>query len=232
MLLNLDTSDGHVMWWANALWTDSNTYGDVATPLVEDHKSQAYNELDAGSRILLVVHENGAYVGWKVFTRNNTGTLLSYMQQGDNTLLGSAVVDSDTTALWGGERLVQDSTSLYANHCVFGTCTSGSSGSPDGDRIASNESHPSNNNGGGLGNWHDMNYCCAGSYGSGKICNGQAFRTTSEAQAGWVYSGQNGTFGTDSFAPMTGIQSNSGCTNANWAIGNGVAYDYALFFGQ
>ena len=62
MLFNLDTSDGHVMWWGLHLWTDSNTYGDVQTP-IEDHKSEAFLSLDEGSNILLVVHQNGQYVG-------------------------------------------------------------------------------------------------------------------------------------------------------------------------
>lgn len=234
MLFNLDTSDGHVMWWGNSLWTDSNTYGDVQTPFIEDHKSAAFSSLDEGSNILLVVHQNGQYVGWKRFEKNGSGTLLSYLTQSDNTLLGSSVVDSSISGIWTGERLVRDSTSLYANRCVQtgGACTSGNTGSPDGDRIGSMQGTISDNNGGGLGNWHDMNYCCGISNpGSGKVCNGYAFRTTSEAQAGWVYSGQNGTFGTDTLVPMTGTQSNSGCTS-NWAVANGIDYDYALFFGQ
>ena len=234
MLFNLDTSDGHVMWWGNSLWTDTNTYGDVHTPFLEDHKNDAFSSLDEGSNILLVVHQNGQYVGWKRFIKSGAGTLLNYLTQSDNTLLGSSVLDSSTSGVWSGERLVRDSTSLYANRCVQtgGACTSGSTGSPDGDRIGSMEGTILDNNGGGLGNWHDMNYCCGISNpGSGKVCNGYGFRTTSEAQAGWVYSGQNGTFGTDTLVPMTGTQSNSGCT-ANWAIGNGVDYDYALFFGQ
>jgi len=93
------------------------------------------------------------------------------------------------------------------------------------------QSGPANNDGGGLGNWHDMGYCCGGQSYAGAGCNGSAFRTTSEAQAGWAYSDQNGTFGSDSYGAMTGTENDNGCSNANWAIGNGFDYDYAIFFG-
>ncbi|MCK5688203.1 hypothetical protein KAI87_02980, partial [Myxococcota bacterium] len=174
--------------------------------------------------------------GWKHFQKSNGGTMYGAMQGGDNTLLGSAVVASDTARIWEGERLVRISTELYANHCVQtggGSCTSGSADYPDGDRIASHEAVPSNNNGGGLGNWHDMNCCCSGrDYGSGKICNNASFRTTSEAQAGWCpdyWLGGDGYFGTDTFARATCDQSNSECWESNWASPNHYAYDYAIF---
>ena len=232
LALNLDTSDGHVMWWANPLWTDANVYGDVTSPFSGDYKSADFVSLSAWSELLVVVHEQGVPVGWKSFSRSGVGSLKDYLNRGDNTLLGGAVTGSDTASIWTGERLVRTSTKLYANHCVAsgGGCTSGSTGSPDGDRIGSNEGTPSDNNGGGLGNWHDMNYCCSSagtSYGSGKSCNGQAFRTTSEAQAGW--NGQAGTFGSDTFGPMTGVQSNSVCGNSEWAAPNNHAYDYAVY---
>ena len=232
MLLNLDTSDGHVMWWANELWTNTGTYGNLYPPFEGDHKSSAFTVLDGTTQALLVVHENGAYVGWKSFSKSGTSTLYSYLQGGDNTLLASSVLNSDTGNIWEQERLVRDSSSLYANHCVTtgGGCTSGSTGSPDGDRIGSDEGTPSDNNGGGLGNWHDIHYCCSGQSYAGMSCNGEAFRTTSEAQAGWAYSGQGGTFGSDSYGSITATQSNSGCSNANWAKSSGFDYDYALFF--
>ena len=40
MALNLDTSDGHVMWWGHALWTDANLFGNVATPFASDFKGE------------------------------------------------------------------------------------------------------------------------------------------------------------------------------------------------
>ena len=232
LALNLDTSDGHVMWWGNALWTNATVHGDVAKPFEGDLKSPAYGDLAGAGELLLVVHEQGTVKGWRHFKRPDTKTLLQAMQGGDNTVLGASVVASNTAGVWQHERLVRLSTKLYANHCVAsgGGCVAGASGSPDGDRVGSNEGTPNDNDGGGLGNWHDMGYCCAGqSYGSGKKCNGSAFRTTSEAQAGWAYNNQHGTFGTDSFGKVTGTQNDGGCGNANWAKSSGVNYDYAVY---
>lgn len=232
LALNLDTSDGHVMWWANPLWTNKNVYGTAAKPFASDHKNQAYNVLRKGN-ILLVVHKQGQVVGWKKFIKTAEKSLQEFMTGGDNTLIGGSVDKSDVGGIWANERLVRTSTKLYANHCVTsgGTCVGGAGGSPDGDRIGSHEGTPKDNDGGGLGNWHDMAYCCTGQSYAGKNCNGSAFRTTSEAQAGWAYTSQHGTFGTDSFGKITATQNDSGCGNANWAKGSGVDYDFAIYIG-
>ncbi|MBI4705675.1 MAG: hypothetical protein HY744_31675, partial [Deltaproteobacteria bacterium] len=234
LALNLDTSDGHVMWWDEPLWTNAALYGSVQNALTQDHKSEAWNSLSGATELLLMIHEQGLVRGFKRFTKADGKTMYDVFQSGDNTLLGTGVLGADTAQLWPNERLVRLSNQLHVNHCVQegGACTSGSSGSPDGDRISSNEATPSGNNGGGLGNWHDMHYCCppGKSYGSGKVCNGSAFRTTSEAQAGWSScSGQQGFFGTDTFGPATNTCNDGGCDNANWSQPNGVAYDYALW---
>ncbi len=231
LLLNLDTSDGHVMWWGASEWTNTSTYGTVdSTPFSGDFKSKAYSALTGTSELLLTVHEQGTTLGWKQFTKANGNSLHWFMGQGDNTPLATSVIASDTGGVWDGERLVRTSTTLTANRCIQtgGGCTTNNGGSPDGDRISSPQATPSNNNGGGLGNWHDMNYCCSGTL-AGHTCNGETIRTASEAQAGWTYSGQHGTFGSDSLLPMSGTQTNSSCGHANWASANTVAYDYALF---
>ena len=162
MLLNL--THLMVIILVGQCFVDRYKYGDVATPFGEDHKSQAFMDMSTATEVLLVVHENGSYVGWKSFAKNGSGSLYDYMQGGDNTLLGSSVLNSDVGNVWSGERLVRLSSSLYANHCIQtggGSCTTGSGGSsPDGDRIGSHEGTPNNNDGGGLGNWHDMHYCC------------------------------------------------------------------------
>ncbi len=67
LALNLDTSDGHVMWWGNALWTNTATLGTAANALTQDHKSEAYNSLTGATEILVVVHTEGAPVGYKRF---------------------------------------------------------------------------------------------------------------------------------------------------------------------
>ncbi len=220
------------MWWANSTWTDGTAHGSAETALTEDHVSVGWSSYAGATELLLAVHEEGSTVGWKSFKKSTNDTMRGHVMGGDNVLLGSSVNNSDTAGIWDGEGLVRLSTKLYANHCVAtgGGCTSGSGGSPDGDRIGSHEATPANNKGGGLGNWHDMNYCCNGDYGSGKTCNGSAFRTASEAQSGWASCyGGNGHFGSDTFASSTNTCSNGGCGNANWSQTNGLEYDYALF---
>jgi hypothetical protein len=145
------------------------------------------------------------------------------------------VLGSSIAGLAANERVVRLSTQLYANHCVAtgGSCTSGSAGSPDGDRIGSHEAIPSDNVGGGLGNWHDMRYCCAGQTYAGKTCNGGAIRTSSEAQGGWALcytATAPGYFGTDTFGPASNTCSDgTGCQFATWASANGLAYDFSIW---
>ena len=233
LVLNLDTSDGHVMWWGNTKWNDGTTKGTVMTALTEDHVNAGWNDYGGAKDLLLVVHTEGTVVGWKSFAKTTTETMRTHLMGNDNTLIGSSVKASDTAMVWAGERLVRLSTTLYANHCVQtnGQCTTGAAGSPDGDRIGSNESTPQDNLGGGLGNWHDMNYCCNGNYGSGKVCNGSAMRTASEAQAGWAacYNAGVGHFGTDTFLPATNTCINNNCAQANWSQASGQSYDYSIY---
>jgi cysteine-rich repeat protein len=231
LVLNLDTSDGHVMWWGNAKWTDGTSHGDAATARTADHVSVGWKSYAGASEILLMIHNEGTTIGWRSFDKMTPDPMLTHVNGGDNVVIGAAK-NSFIDGVWTGERLVRTSTSLYANRCVTtgGSCTAGSTGSPDGDRIGSLQSTPSDNVGGGLGNWHDMNYCCNGDFGSGKVCTGQAFRTASEAQAGWApcYNAGKGHFGTDTFAPAPNTCNNNNCAAASWSQSNGFTYDYSL----
>jgi hypothetical protein len=234
MALNLDTSDGHVMWWANALWTNNATHGTVNAGFNGDHKSPAWMSYTGASKIMVVVHEQGTIRGYKVFQKVDGKTMFEHMQGGDNTLIGTSVLSSSTGSVWSGERLVRLSSQLYANHCVQtgGGCVSGQSGSPDGDRIGSHEGSPQDNVGGGMGNWHDMNLCCSGTF-AGKSCKGGTFRTTSEAQGGWAgcYGG-TGMFGNDSYGTVTASCGDSSCSGANWSGKSNVAYDYSIYLSE
>lgn len=230
LVLNLDTSDGHVMWWGNSKWTDGTSHGDAATARTADHVSVGWKNYAGAKEILLMIHNEGKTIGWRSFNKMTQEPMLTHVNGGDNVLIGSDK-SNNIAGVWAGERLVRISTELYANRCVTtgGSCTSGASGSPDGDRIGSIQASPSDNVGGGLGNWHDMNYCCNGNY-AGKACNGAgAFRTASEAQSGWApcYGG-NGHFGTDTFAPSLNTCSNANCAVASWSQTNGFTYDYSL----
>ena len=137
-------------------------------------------DLTEGTHVLVVVHKNGQYVGWKSFTKEGNSTLYEYLQAGDNTVLGTEVIDEDTANIWMGERLVRVSSELYVNHCVQtgGSCTIYTGGSPDGDRIGSPSSVYGDNSGGGLGNWHDMGSCCNDDGYGNVSCDGDSFQTT------------------------------------------------------
>ena len=230
LVLNLDTSDGHVMWWGNPKWTNGTSHGSAATARTADHVSVGWKNYAGAKEILLMIHNEGTTIGWRSFNKMTPDPMLAHLNAGDNVVIGSDK-SSSVGGVWQGERLVRISTALYANRCVTtgGSCTSGSTGSPDGDRIGSIQATPSDNVGGGLGNWHDMNYCCNGDHGSGKICTGGAFRTASEAQSGWApcYGG-NGHFGTDTFAPAANTCTNANCVVASWSATNGLTYDYSL----
>ena len=187
MLANLDTSDGHAMWWGNDLWVNSATTGSLLEAYVGDMKSPAYASLGWNSEVMIVVHENGVVRGLKSWYTSGPGTLLEFMSGGDNGVLGSSVSASEVTGLWSKEMLVRPSAGeLLVNRCIGGGCTAPNAwGSPDGARLGTLESMPSHDNGGGIGVWADMGYCCAGDTYAGKPCNGQgSFRVASEA-GGW-----------------------------------------------
>ncbi|MEZ4429194.1 MAG: fibrinogen-like YCDxxxxGGGW domain-containing protein [Nannocystaceae bacterium] len=80
LVLNLDTSDNHVMWWADPLWTDANTHGTAQNALTADYKGEAWNQLAGATEILLVVHEEGALLGWKTFAKVDGATMYDHFQ--------------------------------------------------------------------------------------------------------------------------------------------------------
>jgi hypothetical protein len=229
LAMNLDTSDGHVMWWANPLWTNGSTHGTVASPLDGDLVSPAWSNLSGGTEVLVVVHQQGSIVGWKRFAKSSGATLRSHVTSGDNAIIGSSVIDAHTSGIAAQELLVRTSTQLIANRCVNGGCVSPTYGA-DGSRLGSAESRPGNNVGGGLGDWSDIGYCCSGASYAGMGCDGSSFRTTSEAQAGWsTCYGGTGFFGSDTFSSGTNTCTNDNCGNSNWSQANGIAYDYAIY---
>lgn len=241
--MNLDTSDGNAFWWGNNLWQNNVLYGTQGSTYAfsGDLKNQAWNSLGGQTHIMILIHDTGTPIGWRSWQRSaGLGTLnpmLSYFTVGNcvangnaacNQMLGDTPHLSSTASINGAELLVRLSPTLLAN---YGTFTS--PGSPDMQRFGSGTSSgPGDNVGGGLGVWHDANFCFsipAGGSAFGFACNSQAYRTCSEAQGGWC--GAGGTFGTDSCVPMTCSNSNSGNT-ANWAQTNGLNYDFMILVGR
>ncbi len=225
LALNLDTSDGHVMWWHNPLWTDGTLYGDSSPDLSGDYKGAPWN-LTPAREVLLVVHEQGQYLGYKSFRgRNAFRTMQDWMSSGTNQPFTVGALDAWTSpSLWSGEHLVRQSNELWVNQndAFAGYCNT-----QDWDRICSDTCKRGGNDGGGLGNCHDCSQA-------------PNWRTTSEAQAGWHNWSSNsgcypgtphnglGFFGSDTAYPATGANRNVR-NNASWARPNGYAYDYAIF---
>jgi LruC domain-containing protein len=225
--MNLDTSDGHVMWWNNPLWTNSTLHNAGSADLAGDYKGLPWTNLGARD-VLLVVHRQGEVLGWKSFLGANPSRSMSgWLAQNMNTAFTLGVRASwlDPT-LWSGEHLVRASNTLFVNQsdAFAGGCET-----HDYDRICSDTCKVGGNDGGGLGNCHD----CAHAMNTGY------WRTTSEAQAGWYgwvssggcYAGNPhsglGTFGTDTAYPAT-ARNFDNFNQASWAFLNGRDYDYAI----
>ena len=228
LALNLDTSDGHVMWWLNPLWTNNVLHGAASPDLDGDYKGQPWLSTPA-AEILLVVHRQGDYLGWRShYGVSPSTTMGGWLNAGNNLQITSGRrAGWLSPSLWVGEHLVRDSNYLWVNQddSFYGYCNT-----QDYDRICSDTCKVGGNDGGGLGNCHD---CAQGTT--------QGFwRTTSEAQAGWhnwtssatCYAGTPhntlGTFGTDTAYPATATNTNV-AGRSSWARLNGYDYDYAIF---
>ncbi|MFZ3232159.1 MAG: fibrinogen-like YCDxxxxGGGW domain-containing protein [Patescibacteria group bacterium] len=58
LVMNLDTSDGNVMHYDNALWTNASSYGTVPSSLLNanDYKNGSAFTALAGSQLMVSVH--------------------------------------------------------------------------------------------------------------------------------------------------------------------------------
>jgi len=231
LVMNLDSSDGHVMWWGNQLWENLETYGNVTGSWSQpgnffgDIKSPAFTYIGPSTHIMIMIHVQGVPVGWRIWT-SSTGSIYSmqnYFGNGDCMSFGDAkcnqmIADTQFAAnvdgIFSEESLVRTGASLFANYVP-----SPNGGAADLNRFGSPQSMPSDNNGGGLGVWHDAGYCfsipeiyqTSPEENFGFTCNGQSYRSCAEAQAHWGCYG--GVFGTDSCVPM-------GCVFTNRCYGD------------
>jgi len=148
MVLNLATSDGHVMWWGNNLWQNSATYGNVtpAYAFQTDIKSPAWNSLGSQNYVMLMVHQQGVMVGYRswcrstgyispMYTYYSAGNCISSGSSYCNQVLGDTAHLNFVSNINNQEVLVRTSAKLYYNFGQF-------SGSPDMSRLGSPEASP------------------------------------------------------------------------------------------
>jgi hypothetical protein len=254
--MNVNTRDGHIVHYANynfwessSLVTSFPTGRSVSTPsvrpdgygnLFQDWKALDQGNLWAnfnGSRLLVVVHTNGTYLGWRSWNLNtsivtrfsqfwqNGSSGFSLSNPGNGSVnyqrrITNGQIAIDVGSLANGEPLIRNGVNLIANamngdtdlnRLTVTTDTNagnfGTFGYPVG-----------NNSGGGLGTYYDT------TSGGRPECDGQIFYT-----ATW----SGGRIGDDNlnnsnFTSWNG-RSNGGTSTYDWNSASGLNYDYAFF---
>lgn len=131
LVMNLDTSDGNVMHYDNALWTNASSYGTVPSSLlnVNDYKNGSAFTALAGSQLMVSVHAEGTPYASASYNLNEAAKTISYyFNKGANIQLTSSVVSSSvTTALNASEPIVAPNSNLYLNE---------TRGNYDNDRVS------------------------------------------------------------------------------------------------
>jgi len=256
--MNVNTSDGHIVHYTNYDFWESSysitsfpTGSNINCPTVElnswSHWYQDWKAIDqgnlwanySGTKLLVVVHSNGSYLGWKSFNLNTASvTKFSQFWQGGATILNTAdpglgnvvysrritngSIAQSNGSLSSNEPLIRNGVNIIAN---------GQNGYSDLNRVTvtNNASAPSSgtttypvndNKGGGLGTYYDT-----GSGGRPE-CDGQIFNT-----ATWA----SGRIGNDhlndgNYTSWNGkSKSGGGGDTYNWNSGSGLNYNYAFF---
>jgi hypothetical protein len=258
--MNINTRDGHIVHWANWDFWESSTettsyysaaYNVRAVPQGRpNHWNHWYQDWKAindgnlwnnfsGSKILVVIHTNGSYLGWRSWNLNtSTVTKFGQFWQGGQSYGGGSInpgngqvryqrkITNGQIAISSGsinsnEPLIRNGVDLVANAMNYNfdlnriTITT-STGAGNTDSTAN---YPVNDNsGGGLGTYYDRDA------GGRPECDGQIFNT-----ATW----SNGRIGDDhlndgNFSAWGGKYYGPGDTY-NWNSGSGLNYDYAFF---
>lgn len=94
LVMNVDTSDGNVMPYENALWTNASSYGTVPSTLVNanDYKNGPAFTGFSGSQLLVTVHTEGTVVATSSYVLNEILKPLGYyFNKGSNTQLSQSV---------------------------------------------------------------------------------------------------------------------------------------------
>ena len=258
--MNINTRDGHIVHWSNwDFWesaTETTSYYSAAYDVRAvpqgrpNHWNHWYQDWKAindgnlwnnfnGSKILVVIHTNGSYLGWRSWNLN-TGTVTRFGQfwQGGQAYGGGSInptggqvryqrkitngeIASSVGSINSNEPLLRNGVDLVANamnnnfdlNRVTITTSSGA-----GNTDSTGNYPVGDNSGGGLGTYYDRDA------GGRPECDGQIFNT-----ATW----SSGRIGDDhlndgNFSSWGGKY--YGATDTyNWNSGSGLAYDYAFF---
>lgn len=131
LVMNVDTSDGNVMHYDNALWTNASSYGTVPSSLLNanDYKNGSAFTALTGSQLMVSVHAEGTSYTSASYNLNEVAKTFSYyFNKGVNIQLTSSVVSTSvTTALNASEPIVAPNSNLFLNE---------TRGSYDNDRIS------------------------------------------------------------------------------------------------
>lgn len=257
--MNINTHDGHIVHYVNNNFWESSTlatsfYSAAGTcvpairPDIDTHFKQDFKALDQGnlwanydaSKLLVVVHTNGSYLGWRSWNLN-TSTVTRFSQFWQNGLamasttynpangnvywqrkITNGQINISTGSLANGEPLVKNGVDLVANAQNGNrdlnrlTITTSANG---GNTMSSGGYPVSDNAGGGLGTYYD-----ADTQGRPE-CDGQIFYT-----ATWA----NGRIGSDyldntNYSAWNGKSIGSTVDTYQWNSASGLNYDYAFY---
>jgi len=234
LALNVDTDDGHHVSYANWLfWEEKNHAGgaslDPAQALSRDFKNLAAFSKAGLKHILIVVHIEGAVVGWRQWETFTTSSLASYFATGNtchkelNEDLGQHVgVSSESQVEIGTldahEPMVRNEEGECGNHGAQNLYINAGMGKVDFNRMSTGTGKKEcDNRGWGLGTHYDS-----------KLCSYATLRPMSDAQvhvdkAHWGSQGGIGAIiGTDNIC-------NGNCP---WTTFNNLGYDYAIFVAE
>ncbi len=161
LVMNLNTSDGHMAYLPDAIWTTHDESGNFSNRWSNDYKSKAATTLP-GTQLLLIVRdhnvgEGGAIKGWRSWKLDGTKTYQSFYDvsmgsesanatggcnsgySGDGRKQTSGILSSGQAALW--DSFTNQADELYSNS-YYGGCGN----AQDGFRLSAHYRWANNSN--------------------------------------------------------------------------------------
>ena len=233
LALNVDTSDGHDVNYANLDFWQSGTFAGGASTSMDDALTSDYKDLVSFSltakQILVVVHEEGTALGWRTWDAVTPQSLLSIFNTGNtctstSTVLSDSVCGTLASGTTGGDvgSLIPQEPLVHNNGDHENLYVNAGTGSGDFNRL-STVCAGSDNAGWGLGTLYDASAdapssFCSSAYSRRPICDGQL---------------HTGHWGTGTGPDNSGmIGTDNVCNSCGWTIASGFDYDYAIFVSE